>query len=96
MFIILLKFSKNREHAGDFKEGHMKWLKQGFDEDIFLLAGSIKPSLGGAIIAHNTSLSALNKRVDADPFVIEKIVTAEILEIDPAKLDDRLKFLQRD
>ena len=96
MFIVLLKFSKNREQAGEFKEGHMKWLKQGFDDGIFLLAGSIKPSLGGAIIAHNTSLPELNKRVDADPFVIEKIVTAEIVEIEPAKMDQRLNFLQKD
>lgn len=56
MFIVLLKFSKNRDQAGEFKEGHMKWLKQGFD---------------------------------ADPFVVEKIVTAEVLEIEPARVDQR-------
>lgn len=74
-------------------EGHNKWFKAGFDQGIFLLAGSIKPGLGGSIIAHNISKSDLDIRVNADPFVAEKIVTAEIIEIEPSKADPRLQFL---
>lgn len=96
MFIVLLKFFKNSDQVSKFKEGHMKWLKQGFDDGIFLLAGSIKPGLGGAIIAHNTSLSDLSKKVDNDPFVVEKIVTAEIIEIEPSRVDQRFNFLLKD
>lgn len=33
MFIVLLKFSDNKEQAGQFMEGHNAWLKRGFDED---------------------------------------------------------------
>lgn len=46
-----------------------------------------------AIVAHNTSLSDLQNRVDADPFVAENVVKAEILEITPSKADARLDFL---
>jgi len=31
--------------------------------------------------------------VDNDPFVIENVVSAEILEIAPAKADERQRFL---
>lgn len=96
MFIILLKFSKNRDQAGKFMEDHMKWLKKGFDDRIFLLSGSIKPGLGGAIIANNTSLNELYKKVDSDPFVVEKIVTAEFFEIEPGKVDQRFNFLLKE
>jgi hypothetical protein len=49
--------------------------------------------LGGGIVAHNTSLPDLQSRVKTDPFVAENVVTAEFLEIAPAKADARLSFL---
>ena len=93
MFIVLLKFSSKKELAGQFMDAHKKWIKRGFDDGVFLFAGSLEPSLGGGIMAHNTSLSDLQDRVNRDPFVAENIVRAEILEISPSKADDRLKFL---
>jgi len=44
----------------------------------------------------NTSLivdSELENRVNDDPFVAQNIVSAEILEVSPAKVDQRLAFL---
>ena len=93
MFIVLLKFSDNKADAGQFMEGHNEWIKRGFDDGVFLLVGSLQPKLGGAIVAHNTSLSDLQGRVNTDPFVVEKVVKAEILEITPSKADTRLNFL---
>jgi hypothetical protein len=58
-----------------------------------LLVGSLQPNLGGGIVAHNTSLSDLQSRLNDDPFVTEKVVSAEVLEITPSKADERLKFL---
>jgi len=93
MFIVFLKFSENKGKAGDYMDGHNQWIKQGFEDGVFLLVGSLQPNLGGSVIAHNTSLSALRERVKNDPFVAENIVKAEILEIEPKKADDRLNFL---
>ncbi len=87
MFIVLLRFSDNKGQAGQFMEGHNEWIKRGFDDGVFLLVGSLQPSMGGGIVAHNTSLSDLQDRVKDDPFV------AEILEITPSKADERLGFL---
>ncbi len=98
MFIVLLRFSDNKSQAPAFMQGHKDWIKRGLDEGVFIVVGSLKPTNesgngGGSIIAHNTSLEALQARVNDDPFVTENIVTAEILEISPNQTDERLKFL---
>ncbi|VAV91400.1 hypothetical protein MNBD_ALPHA01-2266 [hydrothermal vent metagenome] len=93
MFVILLKFSDNKSQASQFMEGHNEWIKHGLDDGVFLLVGSLQPNLGGGIVAHNISLTDLQNRVNDDPFVAEKIVSAEILEITPSKTDKRLNFL---
>jgi uncharacterized protein YciI len=93
MFVISLKFSHNKAQAGRFMDGHKAWIKRGFDDGVFLLAGSLQPNTGGALLAHNTSLAELEARVNDDPFVAENIVSADIMEIAPARTDERLKFL---
>ena len=93
MFIVLLRFSDNKDKAGEFMEAHMEWVKRGLDDGVFLLTGSLQPKLGGGILAHDTSLADLESRVNADPFVAENVVTAEILELAPSKADARLDFL---
>jgi uncharacterized protein YciI len=93
MFIVLLKFSSNRDQASQFMEDHRDWIKRGFDDGVFLLVGSLQPNWGGGIVAHNTSLAELQSRVNDDPFVVRNIVSTEILEIAPSKSDERLEFL---
>ena len=93
MHIVFLRFGENRSNAGEFMSGHNAWIKQGFDDGVFMLAGSIEPGQGGSIIAHNVSTEELKKRLDDDPFVSEKVVEVEIVEISPKKTDERLNFL---
>jgi uncharacterized protein YciI len=93
MFVVLLRFSENKARAGEFMEGHKAWIKRGFDDGVFLLVGSLQPNAGGGIVAHNTSLSALQDRVNDDPFVAEKVVRADIVEITPSRAVAPLQFL---
>ena len=93
MFIVFLKFSANKAAAPDHMEGHKQWLQQGFDDGVFLVAGSLQPGLGGGIVAHATTRADLDARLGADPFVVEDVGTADGHEIDPARADDRLTFL---
>lgn len=98
MFILLLKFSDNKDRAAEFMQAHKDWIKRGFDEGVFLLAGSLQPhasqpAAGGGILAQGASRAELEARVQQDPFVAEKVVTAEIIEIAPAKADPRMAFL---
>jgi uncharacterized protein YciI len=93
MYVVLLKFAENKSRAGDYMQEHNAWIKRGLDDGVFLLVGSLEPSLGGAILAHGVAPAELQARVDADPFVAHGIVTAEILDIKPGKADPRLEFL---
>jgi uncharacterized protein YciI len=93
MFIVTLKFSSNKARAKEFMAGHNDWIRRGFDDGVFLLTGSLQPNQGGGIIAHNTSLPELQARVNHDPFVAQDVVSAEIIEIAPSKVDERLKFV---
>ena len=93
MFLVTLKFSDNKSRANEFMQAHNEWLKCGFDDGVFLLAGSLQPGLGGMVVAHNTSLPDLQTRVNSDPFVSENVVSAEIQVVAVAKADKRLDFL---
>ena len=93
MFVVLLKFSDNKDKANQFMEGHKEWINRGFKDGVFFLVGSLQPNLGGGILARSTTRQDLQSRVDSDPFVVENVVNAEILEITPSKADARLNFL---
>lgn len=93
MFIVLLRFSANKGQAGELMEAHKAWLQRGFDDGVFVLAGSLQQQSGGGIMAHKTTLSDLQQRVDQDPFVAAGVVGAEIVEIAPSRADERLRFL---
>ncbi len=92
MFIITLRFAEKTK-APQFMDGHNAWIKRGFDDGVFLLAGSLQPNAGGAILAHNISRADVEARIEADPFVAEGVVTADLLEIAPGRADERLAFL---
>lgn len=94
MFIVLLRFSTNKADAGRHLDGHKAWIQQGIDDGIFLVVGSLQPAAGGAIVAHDVSRPDLEARVGRDPFVEQDIVRAEILEIEPGRVDERLAFLK--
>ena len=93
MFVVLLRFSDNKGRAGQFMEGHKEWIRRGFEDGVFLVAGSLQPNLGGGIVVHNTSLTDLRSRLNDDPFVAEGVVSAEIIELTPSRTDERLAFL---
>jgi len=58
-----------------------------------MMVGSVKPQEGGAIWASACTKAELTQRVNADPFVAEKVVTAEIIEIEPNHTNEQLAFL---
>jgi uncharacterized protein YciI len=93
MFVILLKFAANKANASQFMDGHNAWLRDGFEKGVFVLSGTIQPKLGGAVVAHNSTLEKIQEIVKKDPFVAENVVAAEIIEITPSKTAAQLSFL---
>ena len=93
MFVVFLRFAENKAKASELMDDHNAWIKRGFDDEVFLLVGSLQPGQGGAIVAQASSLEDLDSRGNEDPFVEHGVVTAEIHEISPARADPRLEFL---
>jgi uncharacterized protein YciI len=93
MFIVLLRFSTNRDKAGAFMDAHREWITRGFEDGVFLLAGTLQPGVGGGIVAGNTSRADLQERVNDDPFVAAEVVSAEILEMAPSRAAEQFQFL---
>lgn len=93
MLVALLRFAENKASAAALMDDHNTWLAQGFEDGVFALAGSIMPAEGGAIIAHGVSADELRQRLAADPFVAERVVTADVIEIAPRRAEERLAFL---
>jgi len=93
MFAITLRFA-DKGKASPLMDGHNAWIKRGFDDGVFLLVGSLQPAGGGMILAHGESREAIEARVQADPFVAEGVVRAEILAVAPGRTDERLAFLK--
>jgi uncharacterized protein YciI len=93
MFLVLLRFSENKARAPELMAGHQSWIRQGFENGVFLLVGSLKLEGGGVILANGMSRSELEKRINEDPFVQEDVVRADIVEFLPNRADDRLKFV---
>ncbi len=93
MFVVCLRFSENKASAPALMDGHRAWIEKGVADGVFLLVGSLQPSAGGAIIAHGLSRDEIESRVADDPFVAEKVVEAEVLEVTPNRADSRLDFL---
>lgn len=93
MFCVFLKFSGNKGQAPRHMAEHKQWIEQGFEDGVFLVTGSLSGNQGGTVLAHNTTREALEKRVALDPFVVEDVVSVEIVEIVPSRVDERLQFL---
>lgn len=93
MYVVFLRFSTNKAQAPAQMEGHNAWLRRGFEAGAFVLAGSLQPGLGGAILVRDMPRADVETWVAADPFVAQGVVSPEIIEITPGLTDDRLAFL---
>ena len=93
MFVILLTYVKPVEEVGHFLDSHRAWVKQGFEEGAFVLAGRQLPLIGGVLIALGSNRRALEDRIKQDPFILHGVATAQVIEFKPTRLDDRLSFL---
>ena len=81
MQVILLKFGPNKSDAPQHMDGHKAWIKEGLDDGVFHLVGSLDIG-GGFILANEKDKSALEDRLVKDPFVEHDIVSVETYQID--------------
>ena len=94
MFLVLLKFSKNKQQAPAYMAEHNAWLTQGFDNGHLQMAGSLKPGLGGCVLSLLSDRDEVVAYVEQDPFVQQDVVTYELLDIEPSRLAEPLAYWQ--
>lgn len=94
MFVTFLRFAENSSAAPEFMAAHNDWIAKGFADGVFLCIGSLQPAAGGAVVAHGEDRETHEARIQADPFVIEGIVTADTHEIDAKRTLPELDFLK--
>lgn len=94
MFIIILTYTKPLEEVDRHLADHKDWVKQGFDDGVFVLSGGQRPRVGGALIAIGGDRKAIDDRVQSDPFVRNGVASAQVLEVVPSTLDDRVSLLR--
>lgn len=93
MFVVFLRFTENKPRAQEFMSEHNAWVKQGLNEGLFLVVGSLDAGKGGCIIARGGDAQTLQSYISRDPFVFENIVVAEIHPITPSMASDECLFL---
>lgn len=59
MFVVLLRFSHNKDQANAFMDGHNQWIRRGFEDKVFLMVGSLQP--GPSVVGARTSGASLGK-----------------------------------
>ncbi|CAH1666326.1 YciI family protein [Chelatococcus asaccharovorans] len=93
MFLILLSYTKPLDEVDLWLDDHKAWVKQGFDDGVFVLAGGQSPRVGGVVIAIGETREQVESRAARDPFVHKGVAAAQVIEVRPSTLDARLKFL---
>lgn len=93
MQFVKLKMVQGPEKAAPFMAEHKAWLQKGFDDAVFLTAGSLQGEPGGGILVQGLSAEALQQRLAEDPFVAHDIVEVTVTEFAVARADARLAFL---
>jgi uncharacterized protein YciI len=93
VYVVTLRFTEQRHRAPSLMDAHNAWLRRGFADGIFLLAGGLADKAGGALLATAATPELLQRRLDEDPFVAEGIVAPAVVAFTPQRADARLGFL---
>lgn len=93
MYIIKLTFNENKDRAREFIDAHNQWIQQGFDDDVFVLVGSLADGKGGLVQTRAVERAELDERLQQDPLISENIVSVEIIELTAKRAEPRLQFL---
>ncbi|WP_426997354.1 YciI family protein [Pseudarthrobacter sp. N5] len=79
MYVVSLSY-KVAEDIVDFHlEAHVEWLKDAFDQGIFIAAGRKIPRTGGMLLS-NSDRTSLDASLAKDPFYVNGVAEFEVTE----------------
>lgn len=84
-FIIDLTYTAPLSEIDATIPDHVTYLDEGYSAGVFLASGRKSPRTGGVIIATETTLDAIRKRAESDPFIRNNLAELKITEFHPNK-----------
>jgi uncharacterized protein YciI len=79
MLILSLTYIAPLEDADKHMEAHMAWVREGYDQGLFIASGRKVPRTGGVILARGDR-ARLEAMCAADPFMVHGIARYEVTE----------------
>ena len=84
IFIVTLTYVRPLEEVNNHLDAHRDWLVANTITGRIAVAGPLEPRTGGLIVAHCASRAELDQMLADDPFVINELVTVQVLCATPA------------
>lgn len=81
LFVLSLDYVVPLEAVERHMADHVAWLKRGFADGLLVAAGRKVPRTGGVILATGGRV-AVEALAATDPFVVERVATVTIVEVD--------------
>ncbi|NQD89912.1 GTP cyclohydrolase [Paenarthrobacter sp. CM16] len=79
MFVVSLTYKVPDDIVDFHRPGHMAWLKDAFDDGIFLASGRRVPATGGVLLS-KVDRATLDASLAQDPFYSNGVAEFEIIE----------------
>ena len=90
MFIIALTYLKPAEEIDKLLAAHREYLREQYDNGMFLMSGRMVPRTGGIIIAAADSRADIEAVIELDPFNAAGVASYAITEFVPTMTADIL------
>jgi uncharacterized protein YciI len=84
MFIVTLTYIRPLEELDALMDAHIAWLKKHYASGLFVASGRQVPRKGGVILARSGDRDGLQAVLARDPFVLNGVARADILEFVPS------------
>ncbi|MBY0242106.1 MAG: YciI family protein [Burkholderiaceae bacterium] len=95
MFIISLTYLKPAEEIDALLAQHREYLREQYDNGMFLMSGRMVPRTGGVIIATADSKADIEAVIELDPFNQAGVASYTITEFVPTMTAEILSQFQQ-
>ena len=79
MFVVSLTYKVDQEIVDQHLDAHVDWLKDAFDEGVFIAAGRKVPRTGGVLLS-KADRPALEESLAKDPFKVHGVADFDVME----------------
>lgn len=94
IYVAILSYIRPLEEIDAQIPAHLEWLREGYEDGIFLASGRRIPRTGGVILARGETLDGLKARMQKDPFQRLGLATVEIIPFEASMTSDTLSGLR--